>query len=261
MTTTSARQLTTESAIICSMAGFASVRNFMRPCGFEAVDDGIWVVADPPSTSKLPGRTTEFVTYRVGADRVFEAAHGRSYSKYFICAFVENDQEASATIVEYKAAGCRLMRREPFFVVNTYEAIDYPSDNVRRVTTQDAAEAVGKAARAKQILHEHVSEDDSLCRLYAAYAEPYENGSDGTPIGWVRSIKTSPTTAYVAGLFVSEQHRRKGLGRALMSAMLKDDRRLGIEWSVLLASSAGAQLYPHLGYKVRGKLILFSAPK
>jgi hypothetical protein len=42
-----------------------------------------------------------------------------------------------------------------------------------------------------------------------------------------------------------------------MSALLADDRAHGVESSVLLASSDGARLYPHLGYRRLGVLQIF----
>ena len=97
-------------------------------------------------------------------------------------------------------------------------------------------------------------EDDSVCRLYAAY--------DGdVPIGWVRGIRTHSDCAWVAGMFVSPEYRRQGIGRSLLSAMLEDDACHGVNWSVLLASLTGALLYPHLGYREQGLLLLFSPAK
>jgi hypothetical protein len=42
-----------------------------------------------------------------------------------------------------------------------------------------------------------------------------------------------------------------------MSALLQDDREHGVEESVLVASSDGARLYPHLGYEKLGVLQVF----
>jgi GNAT superfamily N-acetyltransferase len=81
------------------------------------------------------------------------------------------------------------------------------------------------------------------------------------PIGWTRSIRTHDDCAWVAGLFVAKEHRRMGVGRSLLSAMLDDDARFGVRWSVLLASSAGAMLYPHLGYREQGLLAIFTPAK
>ncbi len=253
-------QLDTQSAIICSMAGFAAARNIMRPCGFQQLRERSWVVCDPPASSKLPPRTTEIVSYRVSADEVFAAAAAMKYTKYFICAFVDTADQSLPLIADFKRAGCRLMRREPLFVAPTDSLHLFPSSQISRVTTQERADAVATAARAKQILPEHLTDDNSLCRLYAAY-EADDSKRERLPVGWLRSVRTIEKCSYVAGLNVVEVHRRKGLGKALMSAMLADDARLGLNWSVLTASSAGALLYPHLGYEQRGKLVLFASPK
>src|SRR5205823_1132546 len=102
-----------------------------------------------------------------------------------------------------------------------------------------------------QILPEHLSEEDRVCRLYAAF-------QNDKPIGWVRSIRTHPDCAWVSNMFVNPEHRRKGIGRTLLSAMLDDDAHFGVRWSVLLSSLTGAMLYPHLGYHEQGMLLLFS---
>jgi predicted acetyltransferase len=51
--------------------------------------------------------------------------------------------------------------------------------------------------------------------------------------------------------------RRRGIGTALLAKMLRDDRAHGARQSVLLASHAGALLYPHVGYEQIGMLLMF----
>jgi predicted acetyltransferase len=61
-------------------------------------------------------------------------------------------------------------------------------------------------------------------------------------------------------MYVAPAHRRHGIGGALLVKMLRDDRRLGFQQSVLLSSHTGALLYPRLGYRQIGLLYIF-APK
>ena len=49
-----------------------------------------------------------------------------------------------------------------------------------------------------------------------------------------------------------------GIGRALLSKMLRDDRARGSKCSVRTASHTGALLYPHLGYERIGTLFMFA---
>ncbi|HQY88936.1 MAG TPA: GNAT family N-acetyltransferase, partial [Tepidisphaeraceae bacterium] len=80
-------------------------------------------------------------------------------------------------------------------------------------------------------------------------------------IGWVTSIRTSDQFAWVANLQVDEEFRRKGIGRALMLALLKDDAKRGIKFSILAASKVGSTLYPQVGYTQAGLLQVFVPPR
>ena len=90
--------------------------------------------------------------------------------------------------------------------------------------------------------------EDAEIRLYEARVGKKS-------VGWVQSVKAG-RDAWVANLKVLPSHHRRGLGRALMAALLSDDARLGRRRSVLLASHAGAMLYPQLGYQRIGTLML-----
>ena len=75
-------------------------------------------------------------------------------------------------------------------------------------------------------------------------------------VGRVRSVDAVGAT-WCADLYVRPSHRRRGVGRALMSKMLRDDQARGSKCSVLTASHTGALLYPHLGYERIGTLFMF----
>lgn len=79
--------------------------------------------------------------------------------------------------------------------------------------------------------------DDAPTRLYVAM-----DGRD--VVGCVSSVRVGPLGASVVNLFVAGSARRRGLGRALMSAALADDERLGIQASVLTASNDNPALPP-----------------
>ena len=78
-------------------------------------------------------------------------------------------------------------------------------------------------------------------------------------VGRVRSIDAVGAT-WCSAMYVEPSHRRRGIGQALMAKMLRDDRTLGSRCSMLLATHAGALLYPRMGYKQIGSLLIF-APK
>lgn len=62
-------------------------------------------------------------------------------------------------------------------------------------------------------------------------------------------------------MFVKAEYRRRGIARALLTRMLRDDRAAGTAASVLLASHAGSALYPTVGYETIGALLMFAPPK
>ncbi len=242
--------LPTATSIEAFLRGFSTTRSFTKPFHIHEAGEKVWMLADPPG-GKIPTRTPEFVTYDTDPEAVMQAIHRQGVERYMLCVLIESSADLVATAATYKALGHRYMGREPLFVLDMERRAQFRSTPVRRVTSADDAAAVAKAARSRQILPRHLAEDDSGCRLFAAFQED-------VPVGWVRSIRTHPDCAWVASMFVSPEHRRKGIGRCLLSAMLDDDARLGVRWSVLLASLTGALLYPHLGYEEQGLLQLFT---
>ena len=80
---------------------------------------------------------------------------------------------------------------------------------------------------------------------------------DGQIVGWVRSIAVGEMT-WCSNMYVVEKHRRRGIGRAMMCRMLRDDREHGATMAVLLASHTGAKLYAAVGYEQIGTLLVFT---
>jgi GNAT superfamily N-acetyltransferase len=242
--------LSTQIALEVFLRGFSTTRSFIKPYEATPVGAGVWMLADPPG-GKPPVRTPEFICSGTEPDSVVEAIRQRQVARHYLCILIENEDDLNDVKNDYKSRGYRYRGREPLFVLPLAERKQFSAWPVRRIVTEDDAAAVAKAAGSRQIHPQHLSEEDSVCRLYAAY--------DGeTPIGWVRSIRTHPECAWVSTMYVEPAHRRKGIGRTLLSAMLDDDERFGVRWSVLLASLAGALLYPHLGYVQQGLLLVFT---
>ena len=80
---------------------------------------------------------------------------------------------------------------------------------------------------------------------------------DEEVIGWANSVVDGDAT-YCAGMYVAPAHRRRGIARSLLVKMLRDDRAAGAKQAVLLASHAGAQLYPVVGYEKIGTAMGFT---
>jgi GNAT superfamily N-acetyltransferase len=112
------------------------------------------------------------------------------------------------------------------------------------------AERLLRAARHRLIMPEHLETTrEARLRVYVALI-------DERIVGWVRSVVVGDAT-WVASMHVVPAFRRRGIGKTLLAAMLRDDRATGSVQSVLLASRAGARLYTVLGYRTIATLYLF----
>jgi GNAT superfamily N-acetyltransferase len=116
------------------------------------------------------------------------------------------------------------------------------------------ADRLAKAARARQVLPAHLAAgDDAPLRQYVALI-------DDQIVGWVRSI-TTPAGTWCSNMFVARTWRRRGIGRAMLCRMLRDDRDHGAAAAVLTASHTGALLYPIVGYRPIATLFLYTPRK
>ena len=247
------KQLSMPQALGVFLRGFSATRSFIRPYLVSQIDSSLWLLADPPPASRQQ-RTSEAIAHHADPLAVVQTLQSLNLPRHALCVLLEDTTTAPETQTTYKQLGYRYLGYEPLFVLDMAKRVRFNSFSVRRVVDAADAQKVAKAARARQIFPEHLTQEDSVCRLYAAF--------DGdTPVGWARSIRTHPDCSWVAGLFVQPSYRRRGIGQTLMSAMLDDDARYGIRWSVLTASHTGAKLYPHLGYVERGWLLVFSPRK
>ncbi len=123
---------------------------------------------------------------------------------------------------------------------------------IERVRTPELAARLGKATRTRPIA-DGLLGDDAPFRQYVAL--------DGEKIvGRVRSVDAVGAT-WCADMHVNTSHRRRGIGQALLSRMLRDDRARCSKCSVLTASHTGALLYPRVGYERIGTLFVFAPRK
>jgi GNAT superfamily N-acetyltransferase len=86
--------------------------------------------------------------------------------------------------------------------------------------------------------------------LYAALAE-------GRPAARGRNLRLDAAHGYVSRIFTGEAFRRRGMARALMLRLLRDEAARGAQWSILTASGMGAGLYAGLGYQRLGMIHIF----
>jgi GNAT superfamily N-acetyltransferase len=238
----------TEAAIEAFVRGFCFTRSFTHPYVAERVGP-LWVMRDAPRKSG-DYRREEWVGHGVAPaewDRVVRR-HARGH--FTLCVIHAVDEPDAPLREAFKSLGYRLQTTEPLMVhrLARIPRFDSPA-KVERVATQDMADRLAKAARSRQVLPQHFSRDSAL-RQYVALV-------GGELVGWVKSIDAGDAT-WCSNMYVKEDFRRRGIARAMLSRMLRDDRAAGAKAAVLLASHTGAKLYPVVGYEQIGTLLMFT---
>jgi GNAT superfamily N-acetyltransferase len=243
----------TERGLQAFLRGFSATRSLTHPYPARQVSPSLWVLSDAPR-ARGAARKSEVIVYGAGPEETVETIRREAIGRHMLCILLASPESADATRDLYKRRGYRFAGGEALFVLPIDRRIPCDAYPVRRVMQKAEADAIRKAARARQLLPEHLNEVDAPIRLYGAF-------ENETPIGWVSSVATDSDTSWVASLFVHPDYRRRGIGKSLMSALLNEDARYGVAYSALLASQTGALLYPHLGYEQHGVLLLFFPPK
>ncbi len=251
--------------------GYAFTRSVIHPYVAERLPElpggagSVWVLRDAPRRDPRQYRREEWVGHGpVAADLgSLAGAHARSP---FVLAVIRGLDEPSTPLrAEYKSRGFRFRGAEPLMVHRLGRIPAVPAARTAggtvvrttRVTTPALAERLGAATRRRPLGPELLAEDSPL-RQYAAFA-------GGEVIGWVSSVAVhmseDTVATWCADLYVPAEHRRRGIARALLARLLRDDRASGSTASVLTASRAGAGLYRGAGYEQIGELLAFQPPK
>lgn len=228
--------------------GFCVRRSFTHSYVAERVE-GLWVTRDAPRKSGRY-RNEEWIASGIEPERAVRVISEHSRGRYTVCAICRAGESEEPFRAGFRALDYRLGRTLPLMVhrLRRIPRLEAPTEIVR-VLESELANLVSKAARSRQILPEHLT-PDAPCRLHAALV-------DGSPVGWVSSVEVVGST-YCTHLYVKSEFRRRGIGRALISQMLRDDRRGGSQLAVLAASHTGALLYPLVGYEQIGTLFLYT---
>jgi GNAT superfamily N-acetyltransferase len=246
--------LTIPEALEVFVGGFCFVRSFTRPYVAERLG-GLWVLRDAPAPggNRSRGeRKREVIAHYAPPAEVVRAIRAAAIPWHFVCHVHGTDGSFQEVRAAYKALGYRAIATEWLFAHHLAEVPELAATPpVRRVRSEGDAERLRRARRGRRaIRREDLGAERPAQRLYAAM-------DDREVYGWVSSVPVG-RHAWVADLMVRPEHRGRGFGRALMSALLLDDRAQGVASSVLLASSDGARLYPHLGYRQIGVLQMFA---
>lgn len=218
---------------------------------YEAIRVGpLWVMRDAPRKNSRDYRKEEWIAHAIDAAEVDAIARHNTRGRFFVCPIVAEEEPDDLTRSTYKALGYRLLATEGFFIQHLSRIPRVPSPvPIEWVHTAELAARLGKATRSRPIPVNMLG-DDAPFRQYVAL--------DGNEIvGRVRSVDAVGAT-WCADMYVSVSHRRRGIGRALLCRMLRDDRARGSKCSVLTASHTGALLYPVVGYERIGTLFMFA---
>lgn len=234
-------------AIDVFVRGFTALRSRTHPYLAQRVGK-LWRLHDGPRRNPRDLRKDEWVAYGVAPAEVDAAARRHSGGRYCVSTICGVDEPDDALRAEFKQLGYRLMTTEALFV---HPLIRIPKAaapaEIVRLKSPELAAKFAKATHSK-VMTPALLADDAL-RQYVAV--------DGKKIvGWVCSIAAGDSR-WCANMAVLPSHRRRGIGTALLAKMLRDDRAHGGRQSVLLATHAGAMLYPQVGYRQVAKLFMF----
>ena len=230
---------------------YSFTRSFSYPCEAKRVGP-LWVIRDKPRT-RGTYRNEEWVASGLDPADVHRIVRENCRPRHAICAIVPMAEPDGPLRDGYRRLGYRLGTTEPL-MVHDLERIPHCASlaKIERVMSEDIANRLAKFARKRQILPEQLTPDAPL-RQYVALV-------DGQMVGHVRSA-TASSMSSCSNMYVLPAFRRRGIARALLCAMLRDDRSAGSRMSMLLASHVGARLYPVVGYRQIGTLFLYTPPK
>lgn len=244
--TTAKREI--EAAIEVFVHGYSIGKSHTFP--YEASRVGpLWLMRDAVRKNPRDYRSEEWVVHDIAAQEADAIVRQHARPGFAISVVIANEEPDGPTRTAYRALGYRLLRTEGFFVQPLSQIPKPPAIvSIERVRTVERAAQLGKIMRRRPIADDLLGEGAPF-RQYVAV-----DGDD--IVGRVRSVDAVGAT-WCADMYVEPSHRRRGIGQALMSKMLHDDQAHGSRCSVLAATHAGALLYPRMGYKRIGTLLIF----
>jgi predicted N-acetyltransferase YhbS len=240
-----------EHAIEVFVRGFCVGKSATHPYDYSQVGP-LWWMRDAERKNPRNYRKEEWIAFDVEPAEVDRIARRHTRGRFFVCAIVGNGKSDAPLRAGYKELGYRLLATEPLFV---HRLVKIPRATspvaIQQLKTPEMAARFGKATRTRPIPAEQLGKHAPF-RQYVAL-------DNDQIVGWVRSVHAGDST-WCSNMYVRPSHRRRGIGAALLTKMLRDDRKSGFKQSVLLSSHTGALIYPRVGYVQIGLLLIF-APK
>ncbi|RWO39133.1 MAG: N-acetyltransferase [Mesorhizobium sp.] len=239
-----------EAAIEVFVQGFSADRSRTFPYVASRVGP-LWLMRDAERKNPRDYRGEEWVVHDVAAQEADAIVRQHARPGFAISVMIAHEDPDGPTRTAYKALGYRLLRTEGFFVHRLRRIPSPPAvASIERVQTAERAAQLGKIIR-RQPIPDDLLGDSAPFRQYVAV-----DGAD--IVGRVRSLHAVGAT-WCSSMYVEPSHRRRGIGQALMSRMLHDDRAFGSRYSALAATHVGALLYPRMGYERIGTLLIFAS--
>lgn len=232
--------MTLEVATEIFVQAFSKGRSKTHPYLATRHND-LWVMRDGPGKKGNP-RKIEVVACNLSPGETIRQVRELNLGWHFLCAAYASESDFAETRKECKAHGYRALGTEWYFVHNldpTRVPILESDPPVRLVTSREQYATIQHRNRQPRAYRG----DES--RQYCIW--------DDFDFGWVHSVPHGPDN-WVSDLYVHQEFRGRGFGKALMSKLLLDDIALGVRSSVLVSSAAGRKIYPQLGYKEIGVL-------
>ncbi len=144
---------------------------------------------------------------------------------------------------------------------------------IRRVSLDDAY----IIARMRQTMWEEMRPEESATAAFreAMFVYWYEALESGRAVGWIAEQGVTPIgmtmlllhhhpprptsearRGYVTSVYVAPEHRRRGVGRALMEAAIAYGREQGLQRLELRTSEQGRALYEAVGFRPQEVMML-----
>jgi GNAT superfamily N-acetyltransferase len=248
-------------AIATFAVTFSAAKSIRHP--YVATDLGgcRWRLADAERQRAADYRSEEWVCLADDVAGTVEQAEAtaRTPGRWAVSVLLPEGDDDGPLRSAMRARGHRLMTTESMMVRplegrgSAVPAAGVSPAQIVRLATPDQAEELRAATRRRQFLPEWIEGDRPFLRQFLAHI-----GDE--LVGWVGSMRRADIGS-VTNLYVVAAHRRRGVGTALMTRLLTDDKNNGIRASTLLASHSGAMLYPRVGYHRISTLFLFGGKR